>query len=324
VISTSKLSKTFKVPRRNGKWFRRSYEQKQALSEIDLQIQPGELVGLVGDNGAGKTTLVKLLSGIIHPTSGTASVMGYTPWEREYEFRKQISVVMGQKAQLWWDLPAEDSFNLLKNIYRINETDYQSRLGELLEILNLQKLLSTPLRQLSLGERMKMELVACLLHQPKVIYLDEPTIGLDNQSQKAIRKFLKEYCAIHKPIVILTSHYMDDIEQLAKRVLLLQGGKLVYDGELNYLINTHATEKHVTVSLAQSITADDLNDLMAKLRARLILSEGNLLKLSCARNEVMSVSAQLMQSISIEDLKVEEIELASIIHGVFSGKKNAQ
>ena len=323
MITTSKLSKTFKVPRRTGKWFKRSYEQKQALCDIDLQIQSGELVGLVGDNGAGKTTLVKLLSGIIHPSTGSAAVMGYTPWEREYEFRKQISVVMGQKAQLWWDLPAEDSFKLLRNIYRIEEADYQQRLGELLEILNLRGLLTTPLRQLSLGERMKMELVACLLHQPKIIYLDEPTIGLDNQSQKAIRKFIKEYCAIHKPIVILTSHYMDDIEELAKRVLLLQGGKLVYDGELNYLINAHATEKHITASLAQSITNDDLTDLVNKLGARLILSEGNLIKISCARNAVMNVSAQLMQSVSIEDLKVEEIELASIIQGVFSGRKNA-
>jgi ABC-2 type transport system ATP-binding protein len=236
-INASQLSRVYSTYRRQeGSWnavkgfFRRNLEYKTALKPTSLTIGSGEIVGLVGANGAGKTTLLKILSGLIYPSSGEVSVLGFKPYERKSEFLRQISILLGQKAQLWWDLPAADSFNLLANIYSLDVTQAKRDWQALAERLNCTEQLHIQLRRLSLGERMKMEIIGSLLHRPRVLFLDEPTIGLDVLSQKTIRTFLQEYVKVHQPTIILTSHYMDDISQLADRLLLISQGALVYDG----------------------------------------------------------------------------------------------
>lgn len=212
----------------------REKEKKIALAPLDLEIPLGQIVGLVGANGAGKTTLLKLLSGLIHPSTGTASVLGYTPWERREPFLKQISLLLGQKNQLWWDIPALDSFALLTTIYDLDPAWSAERIQELAAKLDCRHVLNTPLRRLSLGERMKMELIGSLLHDPKVIFLDEPTIGLDVMAQSSIRAFIRDELKGRNVTVLLTSHYMDDIAQLADRLLLMSHGNLVYDGTVDH------------------------------------------------------------------------------------------
>lgn len=243
VIETRDLSRVYKSYRRaEGGWnafkgfFNRQVELKSALKPTSLTIEAGQIVGLVGANGAGKTTLLKILSGLIYPSSGEVSVLGFRPYERKSEFLRQISILLGQKAQLWWDLPAADSFNLLANIYGLDMAQAKRDWLSLAERLTCTDQLHTQLRRLSLGERMKMEIIGSLLHRPRVLYLDEPTIGLDVMAQKTIRSFLIEYVKEHQPTIILTSHYMDDISQLADRLLLISQGSLVYDGAVENFV----------------------------------------------------------------------------------------
>lgn len=226
----------------------RDYKTKSALKAVDLEIKPGEIIGLIGANGAGKTTLVKILAGIVHPTSGDVSILGFKPWERSNEYRKQMSLIMGQKAQVWWDLPALDSFLLLKEIYEIDNQLYKSNIEFLADTLMIKDQLKVPVRKLSLGERMKIELMAALLHRPKVIFLDEPTIGLDLSAQKAVREFLKNYQQEFKPMTILTSHYMADISELCPRIVILKEGEFVYDGSLAQIQRLVKDEKVVNVT----------------------------------------------------------------------------
>ena len=239
MIEIENLVKTFKVNQKDPGFkgavrslFNRQYIEKKALAGVSLKVSAGETIGLIGANGAGKTTLIKTCTGIIKPTSGMVRVLGVDPFSRRNVFRRQISLIMGQKQQLWWDLPAADGFLLLREIYMIPKEDYNQRLAHLVTQLEVEGLLNTPIRRLSLGERMKMELIAALLHQPKVIFLDEPTIGLDITAQKAVRNFLKSYQAIHHPAIILTSHYMGDIEELCERVAILKDGQIAYDGTI--------------------------------------------------------------------------------------------
>ncbi len=217
--------------------FNRQYRSKFALQPTTLKIPKGKIVGLVGANGAGKTTLLKILSGLVSPTSGKASVLGYTPFERKNEFLAQISILLGQKNQLWWDLSPVDSFSLLGKIYGIEEKKLKEKVTYLAHILNCTHVLETQLRRLSLGERMKMEIIGALLHDPKVLFLDEPTIGLDIVAQESIRKFLGEYVKEFSPTIILTSHYMDDISKLADQLLLISQGHIVYNGTVNDLMS---------------------------------------------------------------------------------------
>lgn len=249
MIEVSNLSKVFKAFRKEPglmgslkSLVKRDYREKHALRGVSLKIAPGEIVGLVGANGAGKTTLVKILAGIIHPSAGTARVLGFDPWKRQNDFKRQIALVMGQKAQLWWDLPASDCFILLREIYQIPKPDFDRRLAQLTSALRVGDELKTPIRQLSLGERMKMELIATLLHEPKVVFLDEPTIGLDITAQRAIREFLLDYRRTHKPAMILTSHYMEDIRQMCERMIIIRDGQFVYDGSLAEILNHHFPE----------------------------------------------------------------------------------
>jgi ABC-2 type transport system ATP-binding protein len=255
MIEVKNLSKSFsshiKEPGLKGSikaLFARDTIIKQALKPINLTIQQGEIVGLIGANGAGKTTLIKMLAGIVHPTSGEAKVLGYVPWERPNEYRRQMALIMGQKNQVWWDLPALDSFLLLKEIYQIPEAQYKYNIEFLAETLMIKDQLKTQVRKLSLGERMKVELMAALLHNPKVIFLDEPTIGLDISAQKAVRGFLRQYQKEFKPITILTSHYMDDIKELCPRIVIIKEGQFVYDGALSAVQKMMGDEKVVSVT----------------------------------------------------------------------------
>ncbi len=255
VIETHELSRVYSTYRREeGAWnavkgfFSRQVEIKTALKPTTLSINAGQIVGLVGANGAGKTTLLKILSGLIYPSSGKVSVLGFKPHERKAEFLRQISILLGQKAQLWWDLPAADSFNLLASIYSLDPAQAKRDWLELAERLSCTDQLHTQLRRLSLGERMKMEIIGSLLHRPRILYLDEPTIGLDVLAQKTIRSFLSEYVKANQPTIILTSHYMDDISQLADRLLLISQGEMVYDGAVGDFVAKAKAEMNLDVN----------------------------------------------------------------------------
>ena len=271
----------------------RKHITKEAVKSVNLEIHQGEMIGLIGANGAGKTTLVKILAGIVHPTSGSASVLGFTPWERPNEYRRQMSLIMGQKAQVWWDLPALDSFLLLKEIYQIPEARYKRNIEFLSETLMIKDQLKTQVRKLSLGERMKVEIMAALLHDPKVIFLDEPTIGLDISAQKAVRQFLKDYQKEFKPIIILTSHYMEDIKELCSRIVIIKEGEFVYDGALSNIQRLLGDEKVVTIT-----------------------TEEKTFKVNVARQELSVRTKELFESNNILDINIHDPSIEDIIESI--------
>jgi ABC-2 type transport system ATP-binding protein len=245
--------------------FKKKILEKEAVSNFDLEIKEGEFIGLIGQNGAGKTTLIKMLTGIIHPTEGEISVFGYKPYELKDEFKKIYSVVMGQKSQLWWDLPAIDTFNLNKELYEIEEDEYKKNLSFLVDLLGVEKLLKIQVRNLSLGERMKMELILALLHNPKILFLDEPTIGLDVIAQKQIRQFLKEINREKGITIILTSHYMEDIKYLCDRAVVVRSGNKIYDGSLDSIIERYQENKIITIYFKDSYSEElNLNRIRMK------------------------------------------------------------
>lgn len=266
---------------------------KEAVKSVSLEIQQGEIVGLIGANGAGKTTLVKMLAGIVHPTSGEATVLGFRPWERHNDYRKQMSLIMGQKAQVWWDLPALDSFLLLKEIYQIPEVVYKKNIEFLADTLSVKDQLRTQVRKLSLGERMKIELMAALLHEPKVIFLDEPTIGLDISAQKAVREFMKNYQREFKPITILTSHYMEDIKELCPRIVIIKEGQFVYDGPLAKIQRMLGDEKCLT------ITTKDKS-----------------FEVSVPRADLASKTAEIFKTNEVLDLNIHDPSIEDIIESI--------
>ena len=260
VISVEGLTKTFKVVRKEpGLWgsikalVKREYETVRAVEKVSFDIEAGELVGFIGPNGAGKTTTLKCLSGLLYPTGGDIQVLGYKPWERKSELQKQFSLVMGQKNQLWWDLPPIETWRLQQAIYEIDQASFKQIVAELVNLLQLQRVLSIPVRKLSLGERMKCELVAALLHRPKVLFLDEPTIGLDVVMQKTMRDFIAEYNRKFGATVILTSHYMEDVKRLCERVIVISQGRIVFDGKLNQIISRLAGYKMVRLIFGQEL-----------------------------------------------------------------------
>src|SRR5215831_14413079 len=253
-IEVSKLTKAFRTYKKQPGFagavrgvFRRKYEQTLAVQDVSFSIEPGELVGFLGPNGAGKTTTLKMLAGLLYPSSGSAQVLGYVPWERDDGYRRQFALLLGQKNQLWWDLPARESLELNAQIYGIPAQVMERRVGAMSELLAVRDKLNVSVRELSLGERMKMELIASLLHQPKVLFLDEPTIGLDVVSQKSVREFLKQYNAREKTTILLTSHYMADIKELCKRVIIIDHGAIFFDGLLSDVIDRFADFKLVTI-----------------------------------------------------------------------------
>lgn len=277
---------------------------KQAVHPISFEIEQGEIVGFLGPNGAGKTTTLKMLSGILYPSGGNAKVMGYVPWERKNDFKRQFSIVMGQKNQLWWDLPANESLYLNKCIYEIEDKQYRETLGTLTELLDVKDLLKVQVRRLSLGERMKMELIAALLHKPKILFLDEPTIGLDIISQRKIRDFISHYNKDEKTTVILTSHYMDDIEDLCKRTIVINQGTIVYDGALNQVNDILDNKKIVKLQLEEEIDFELLREF-GELKER----ENRSITLEMEKGLVRHHMQQMLSQFPIKDFNVEDIPI---------------
>ena len=314
-IQAQELTRVFRTFRKGqGLWgslrsfVRREVVDKVAVDAVSFRIEPGELVGFLGPNGAGKTTTLKLLSGILHPTSGAATVLGHVPWRREPAFQRRIAIVMGQKNQLWWDLPAQDSFLLNRDIYQIPEARFRGNLEELTGLFELGDLTSQPLRKLSLGERMKCELVGSFLHSPEVVFLDEPTIGLDVVTQKRLRELVREYSRRTGVTTILTSHNMRDIEELCDRVLLIDAGRIVYDDRLDKLVEQHATHKVIrlrfetpvtTARLARFGEVEQPDEYQAALRV--------------PRGEVPPVASALLAELPISDLVIEEVTAEQVL-----------
>jgi len=287
----------------------------RALKNVNFSLYKGELVGFIGPNGAGKTTTLKILSGLLYPTAGFISVLGYDPWKRHPDFLKKISVVFGQKNQLWWDLPAIDSFELNKAIYEIPDNVYKNSLSELVDVLGVKKYLKVQVRRLSLGQRMRLELVAALLHQPKVLFLDEPTIGLDVLAQAKVRDFIYEYQNKHNATIILTSHNMDDVMDLAKRVVVIDKGSVLFDGLIKELISSFAKEKIIKVYLSKEVDIKKIESIGEVKRVAFPM-----VTISVPREASAVAASELLQNYPIADLEVEEEPIESIIARVFKGE----
>ncbi|MBI82965.1 MAG: ABC transporter [Planctomycetaceae bacterium] len=320
VIELKQLTKTYRVYQKKegllaslGGLFQREYRDVNAVRGIDLTVAKGEFVAFLGPNGAGKTTTLKLLSGVINPTSGTAQVLGYVPWERKNAYRRRFALVMGQKNQLWWDLPANESYRLHQQIYRIEPAEFTRTLDELTGLLGVRELLRQPVRELSLGERMKMELIAALLHSPEVLFLDEPTIGLDVIAQHNVRQFLKQYQLERQTTILLTSHYMKDVAALCERVVVIAHGQIEYDGSLAGILDRFSGHKIVTLAFTENQMPPDLTpfgEILEVLPPKV--------KLRIDRNVVAEKLASLLSQHSVEDVSVEEPPLEEVIADVFS------
>jgi ABC-2 type transport system ATP-binding protein len=321
IIEVKNLCKTYEyVEKKPGlknsikNLFRAEKKRKEAVKNINFSIEKGELIGFLGPNGAGKTTTLKMLSGILTPTSGKVSVLGYEPIKRQNEYKMQFAFVMGQKMQLWWDLPPMESFLLNKKIYEVSDEDFQKNLDEMVELLDVKEVVNKQVRQLSLGERMKCELIAALLHNPKVLFLDEPTIGLDVVAQKKIRDFIKKYNEERKTTIILTSHYMEDITQLCKRIVIIDLGKIIYDGSLEELIGKYAPNKKVTIYFEKEVSKKDVEDFG-------MLIEFDSLKtvFEIPREKVKDVVGKILSSdLEVKDLEIDEEDIESIIRNIFT------
>jgi ABC-2 type transport system ATP-binding protein len=285
-----------------------------ALRGVSFTITPGELVGFIGPNGAGKTTTLKTLSGLLYPTSGFVEVLEHDPWERKTEFLKQIALVMGQRNQLWWDLPAIETFELNRAIYEIPKREYEKNLEELVSLLGIGKLITTPVRKLSLGQRMKMELTAALLHKPKVLFLDEPTIGLDLVAQQKMRDFIYEYNKKNQATILLTSHNMNDLINLARRVIVIDEGKILFDGALEDLVSKFAKEKIINVTLSGE---EDIKKIESIGKVKKMAFPQVILSVPRAATAV--AAAELLQNFPVEDLTIEEVPIEDIIRKVFKG-----
>jgi len=319
LIEADGLSKTYRVfQKKEGLLgavrglFRREYKEVRAVDDVSFRIEPGEIVGFLGPNGAGKTTTLKMLSGLIFPTRGTARVLGFVPWERADAFRRQFSLVMGQKNQLWWDLPAADSFQLHREIYTLPADQFKRTLGELTELFGVRDLTKQPVRELSLGERMKMELIAALLHQPRLLLLDEPTIGLDVVAQVMIQKCLREYNVTRQVTILLTSHYMRDVEALCPRVLVITHGRLVYDGALAGITEHFGKSKLVRLQFAEDVVVAELSAFGDVTR-----SEGPEVDLKVERTRVAEVLAAILDKHTVVDISVQDPPLDQVIARVF-------
>ena len=300
--------------------FHRAYREVSAVRGIDLKVDAGEFVAFLGPNGAGKTTTLKLLSGVISPSGGTARVMGYVPWKRENAYRRRFALVMGQKNQLWWDLPAQESFRLHQQIYGIEPAQFDRRRDELVDLLQVRPMLGQPVRELSLGERMKMELIAALLHSPEVLFLDEPTIGLDVVSKQRLREFLLAEQAEHGTTLLLTTHDMGDVQRLCPRVLVVDHGRLAYDGSLDGLSRLDGARRVLVVDLDEP--APDLVDVPHTTH---LGSEANGLRQRLAVDSdattVAAVLAAVTDRVGVRDLAVEEPDVEDVVRRVYSAQR---
>jgi ABC-2 type transport system ATP-binding protein len=299
-------------------FFRRTYREIKAVQNVSFKIQPGEVVGFLGGNGAGKTTTLKMLTGLIHPSAGEVKVADYVPFRRQPQFLNKMSLVMGQKQQLLWDLPALDSLRINAAVYNLPDRIFKQRLGELASMLDVENKLHQPVRKLSLGERMKAELLAALLHHPQVLFLDEPTLGLDVNAQVAVREFLQEYNQRYGATILLTSHYMADITALCDRVLLIHQGQLIYDGLLDDLLDRFAPYRQVKVELAQTISRDELADF-----GEIESIQGQEVRLLVPREKLTATIARILAQLQVQDLNVSDPPIEEIIGRLFQTGKTS-
>lgn len=315
MISVHNLTKIYKTPVKSGNFlvdlFARKYEQIKAVNNISFDIDENELVGFIGPNGAGKTTTMKMLSGILYPTSGDIKVLGHIPFEKKKEFLRQIAFVMGQKNQLLWELPATDSFKVYKEIYEIGDDEYKKTVNDLIELLDAQDIINQPLKTLSLGQRMRMELIASLLHKPKILFLDEPTIGLDIFAQTTIRNFIKEYQRKYRATIILTSHYMQDVQKLAKRVILIDNGKIIFDGHLKSLVEKYSLEKMISITLERPQEKE-----LASFNFQYDY-QFPILKVRVKKENLSEILPELLKRLDFSDLTVEDDPIEEIIKKIF-------
>jgi ABC-2 type transport system ATP-binding protein len=327
-IQVENLKKYFKVYQKEpGLWgsikslWHREYEEVKAVDDISFTINQGEIVGFIGQNGAGKTTTLKVLSGLLYPTAGRVSVLGYNPWDRNPEFQKQFALVMGQKNQLWWDLPAMETFLLNKAIYEIPDTQFQKTLDKLVTLLDVEKVLRVQVRKLSLGQRMKCELIAALLHNPKVLFLDEPTIGLDVVMQKTLRDFIRQYNEEFGATIILTSHYMDDVKELCERAIIIDQGHKVFDGKLQHIIDKYARNKIISLVFTKPITERQLKEF-GEIKELTEDGSAYTATLLVPRAKAAATAGKILQKLPVQDINLEEPPIEAIIREVFgkSGK----
>ena len=322
LLTAQDLSKTYRVYQKKPGLagalrglFHREHKEVKAVAGVRFSVEPGEMVAFLGPNGAGKTTTLKMLAGLIYPSTGTASVMGFTPWDRVDAFRRQFSLVMGQKNQLWWDLPAADSFQLHREIYSLTKADCDQTIGELTELFGVKELTKQPVRELSLGERMKMELIAALLHRPRLLLLDEPTIGLDVIAQVKIQECLREYNRSRGVTMLLTSHYMRDVEALCKRVLVINHGMLVYDGDLAGIVEEFGQEKLLRLQFRDQVptTLSDFGTVLS--------TTGPTVEMRVNRVRVAQILSQLLEQFAVVDVSVQDPPLEQMIAQVFAQAK---
>jgi ABC-2 type transport system ATP-binding protein len=322
VIEVSGLTKTFRTYKKQPGFsgavkglFRRRYEQLVAVDDVSFKIEPGELVGFLGPNGAGKTTTLKMLAGLLYPTGGSARVLGYIPWDRADGYRRQFALVLGQKNQLWWDLPARESLELNAKIYGIPPDRFARTVAEMSTMLAVKEKLDVSVRELSLGERMKMELMASLLHQPKVLFLDEPTIGLDVVSQKIVREFIRRHNAEQQTTILLTSHYMADIQALCDRVIIIDHGKIFFDGRLSEIVDRFADFKLVTIQCEKA------NDQPADRLARygeVVEKNAGTITFKVKRDRVIPVCKLLLDDLAVNDIDIQEVPIEEVIRQIFA------
>jgi ABC-2 type transport system ATP-binding protein len=323
-IEAAGLTKVYRTYRKeSGLWasvkglVRRRHEETRAADNISFTIEEGELVGFLGPNGAGKTTVLKMLSGLLNPTSGEARVLGFVPWERRDEMKRQFSLLMGQKNALWWDLPAQESLELNRAIYGIERDRFKKVVGGLSELLEVEDKMNVMVRELSLGERMKMELISALIHEPRVLFLDEPTIGLDVVSQKRVREFLRLYNQEHRIVTMLTSHYMQDIEELCHRVIIIDHGKIFFDGPLSAIIDRFSGHKVI------SLTFDDKQERDFSALGEVVEQTPVSVQLKVPRAKVTEVCRQLLGACSVSDINVQELPVEDVIRQLF-GERSAE
>ena len=323
-IEVSHLTKAFRTYKKQPGFtgavrglFRRQYEQTLAVNDLSFKIEPGELVGFLGPNGAGKTTTLKMLAGLLYPTSGSVSVLGHTPWERLDAYRRQFALVLGQKNQLWWDLPARESLELNAKIYGITNHHFKQTVGELGELLGVSEKLNVSVRELSLGERMKMELIASLLHQPKILFLDEPTIGLDVVSQKTVREFIRKHNAEKQTTILLTSHYMADIQELCERVIIIDHGKIFFDGKLDAIVDRFADFKLITIQRENPDQPLNLGDTLRY--GETVEQSKGAVTLKVKRDQVIPVCKNLLDELDVSDIDIQEVPIEDVIRQIFLG-----
>jgi ABC-2 type transport system ATP-binding protein len=322
VIQVEGLTKAFRTYKKEPGFsgalrglFHRKYEQTLAVKDVSFAVEEGELVGFLGSNGAGKTTTLKMLAGLLYPTAGNASVLGFVPWERDDGYRRQFALLLGQKNQLWWDLPARESLELNARIYGIPRDSFTTTVDELTALLGVRDKLNVMVRELSLGERMKMELIAALLHQPRVLLLDEPTIGLDVVSQKTVREFLREYNATRRTTILLTSHYMADIQALCRRVIIIDRGKIFFDGLLAEVVDRFADFKLITIECAatQGCSREGLEKY-----GEVIEHTPASIKLKVKRDRVIAVCKALLDDLPVNDIDIQEVPIEEIVRQIFA------